>query len=498
MQTARADVGTASAGTNRDEEAVTRRAATNLRRHAWRAVRRVGALLTVDAACFLIARTVTKQFAEGSVATADLMLASWSAAPRNDLALAIALLIGTTVSGTYGAGDLHRHPGRLFAAAAIGGVLPLWPFLWSLPLVDAVQAATIACAPLFFGLVALRTAFGIAGEQWSHRSRDNRLARTVLIGDVSDCLAHLAGDPLTRRGGFDVLGFIDIADRPSGSALGGVTDVEHLLYEHDVDTVVFCGFPTTDTTTRVLRAAAVAECTVLAMAPQLEHPAVKPCLITQGGRPLLQMRPVALRAEQLVLKRMMDIVAAAVGLVVLAPVFVVIALLVWLDSPGPVLFVQRRLGRLGRPIRCYKFRSMDADAEAQLLADPILLRRYVEHNYKLPAAMDRRITRLGRVLRRTSLDELPQLWNVLSGDMSLVGPRPIVPDEIHHYNGEGPLLLSLKPGITGAWQVNGRSSLPYPERAAVELEYVEGWSLWRDLTILVRTVPAVLRARGAD
>jgi len=140
---------------------------------------------------------------------------------------------------------------------------------------------------------------------------------------------------------------------------------------------------------------------------------------------------------------------------------------------------------------------MYADAEAKLLSDPVLYRQYVEHDYKLPATTDTRITRIGHFLRRTSLDELPQLWNVVKGDMSLVGPRPIVPDEIHHYNGEGPLLLSLKPGMTGAWQVMGRSAVAYPARVTVELDYVEGWSLSRDLAILVRTIPAVLGGRGA-
>jgi lipopolysaccharide/colanic/teichoic acid biosynthesis glycosyltransferase len=140
---------------------------------------------------------------------------------------------------------------------------------------------------------------------------------------------------------------------------------------------------------------------------------------------------------------------------------------------------------------------MYPDAEERLKADPELYRLYVENDYKLPEDVDTRITRIGRFLRRTSLDELPQLWNVLRGDMSLVGPRPIVPDEIRHYNGEAPLLLTLKPGITGAWQVNGRSALQYPERATVELEYVERWSLMSDLAILARTIPAVLARRGA-
>ena len=193
----------------------------------------------------------------------------------------------------------------------------------------------------------------------------------------------------------------------------------------------------------------------------------------------------------------MDIVGSAVLLIALSPLLAIIAALIVLDSPGPVVFSQRRLGRFGRPIRCFKFRSMFVDAEARLFADPALFRRYVENDYKLPTAIDARVTRIGRFLRRASLDELPQLWNVLKGEMSLVGPRPIVPDEIQHYNGEGPLLLSLKPGMTGQWQVSGRSAVAYPARAAVELEYVEGWSLWRDIGIILRTLPAVLAARGA-
>jgi exopolysaccharide biosynthesis polyprenyl glycosylphosphotransferase len=349
---------------------------------------------------------------------------------------------------------------------------------------------------MFGALVALRTAFDSLVQRWSHRS-NGALARTVLIGTAADCLARKDGGLLGRGAGFDTLGFIDVASRAHPTALGVVTDIERILVTHGVDTVIFCGFPTPATTSRVLRAAAVAECTVLASAPQLEMPAVRPSVIRQGGQPLLELRPVALRAEQLILKRAMDIIGASVMLVLLAPLLAVVALLVSLDSPGPVVFAQRRLGRFGRPIRCYKFRSMYVDAEARLLRDSELFRRYVAHDYKLPASIDTRITPIGHFLRRTSLDELPQLWNVLKGDMSLVGPRPIVPDEIHHYNGEGPLLLSLKPGITGAWQVGGRSSLTYPKRAAVELEYVEGWSLWRDIGILLRTFPAVVASRGA-
>ena len=136
-------------------------------------------------------------------------------------------------------------------------------------------------------------------------------------------------------------------------------------------------------------------------------------------------------------------------------------------------------------------------ADRMLLASEEMYRRYVACNYKLPDTEDPRLTRLGRVLRRTSLDELPQLWNVLRGEMSLVGPRPVVPDEVREYGEYARLLLRVKPGLTGAWQVSGRSAVGYPERARLDLAYVAGRSLADDLRILARTIPAVLGRRGA-
>jgi len=140
---------------------------------------------------------------------------------------------------------------------------------------------------------------------------------------------------------------------------------------------------------------------------------------------------------------------------------------------------------------------MHRDAEERLRRDPSLYARYVANSYKLPEETDPRLTRIGRFMRKTSLDELPQLINVLIGDMSLVGPRPIVPEELEQYAHGAAVFLSLKPGMTGAWAVNGRSHIGYPDRADIELAYVRNWSLWRDLGILSNTVPAVLRGRGA-
>lgn len=198
------------------------------------------------------------------------------------------------------------------------------------------------------------------------------------------------------------------------------------------------------------------------------------------------------------LKRVLDVVGALVGLALAAPIVLLLAPLIKIASPGPALFAHTRLGRDGRPFRCYKLRTMCADAETRLAADPLLRAAYFANGFKLPSESDRRVTPLGRFMRLTSLDELPQFWNVLRGDMALVGPRPIVNDELLNYAvRDRRVLLSLRPGITGAWAVGGRNRLAYPARAHVELDYVRRWTFGRDLAILIRTFGAVLGRRDA-
>lgn len=199
-----------------------------------------------------------------------------------------------------------------------------------------------------------------------------------------------------------------------------------------------------------------------------------------------------------VLKRILDVVGASLGLVLLLPLFLVVAILIKRSSPGPIFFRQRRIGLHGKPFWILKFRTMRPDAETVLRSDPQLWEAYVSHNFKLPEGQDPRITPVGRWLRRTSLDELPQLWNVLVGDMSLVGPRPLLREEIDTwYGSHAEELLSARPGMTGLWQVNGRSAVDYPERATLELQYVGTRSVWGDVQLLLRTVRAVVSGQGA-
>lgn len=215
------------------------------------------------------------------------------------------------------------------------------------------------------------------------------------------------------------------------------------------------------------------------------------------GIPMISWGPMPKDEVGSGVKRTIDVAISLVALVLLSPFFLFVALAIALLDPGPVFFRQERLGRGGYRFVLRKFRSMRADAEEVLRSDPALHRTYVDHGYKLPEETDPRITGLGRFLRKTSLDELPQLWNVLKGDMTLVGPRPIVPEEIEKYEPYAELFLSVRPGLTGQWQVSGRSAVPYPARAFLDLNYVGNNSVIDDMSIMLRTVPAVFRRKGA-
>jgi exopolysaccharide biosynthesis polyprenyl glycosylphosphotransferase len=213
------------------------------------------------------------------------------------------------------------------------------------------------------------------------------------------------------------------------------------------------------------------------------------------GLPLLHVEEPEFTGVKRLVKHGLDRLGAGLTVLVLAPVLLVIALAVRLDSPGPVLFRQVRIGRGGREFRMLKFRTMVADAEAQRAA--LLDRNQNADGLLFKIADDPRITKVGRLLRRFSLDELPQLFNVLGGQMSLVGPRPPLPAEVALYDDSVRRRLLVKPGLTGLWQVSGRSDLTWEESVRLDLRYVENWSLLLDVMILWKTAFAVLRARGA-
>jgi undecaprenyl-phosphate galactose phosphotransferase len=214
---------------------------------------------------------------------------------------------------------------------------------------------------------------------------------------------------------------------------------------------------------------------------------------------LLQVRNNLARLPQRIVKRTMDIVGSVVALALLAPLLATIAALIKLEDRGPILFLQDRVGRDGKRFRCWKFRTMAVDAEAQLARwaqdDPILLEKYRKSNFKLRS--DPRVTRIGQHLRRTSLDELPQLINVLFGEMSLVGPRPLLARELPDYGAVITLYERVRPGITGLWQISGRSHTTFAERVSYDEWYIKNWTVWYDIVIMVQTVWVLVRRAGA-
>ncbi len=194
------------------------------------------------------------------------------------------------------------------------------------------------------------------------------------------------------------------------------------------------------------------------------------------------------------LKLALDYMLALPGLLLIAPLFIFLAIMVKLDSPGPVFHRRRVLGLDGRVFDAFKFRTMYVNGD-EILARYPKLRRELNKNYKLKC--DPRVTPVGKFLRKFSLDELPQLLNVLARDMSLIGPRIIAPDELNKYGQYGNSLMMVMPGLTGLWQVSGRSDTTYDERVALDMQYITEWSVWLDIKILLRTIPAVLKGDGA-
>lgn len=194
-------------------------------------------------------------------------------------------------------------------------------------------------------------------------------------------------------------------------------------------------------------------------------------------------------------KRLLDIVVSTLALVALLPVFIVTALSIVVENPGPVFFVQTRVGRNGRHFRFYKFRSMVVNAEK--LKSELAAQNESKDGVIFKMKKDPRITRTGRIIRKFSIDELPQLINVLKGDMSLVGPRPPVPKEVEQYTLEQRKRLHAIPGITGLWQVSGRSDIPFTDQVRLDLQYIQSADVINDLRLLLRTIPAVLSGKGA-
>ncbi|HXT16668.1 MAG TPA: sugar transferase [Gemmatimonadaceae bacterium] len=345
--------------------------------------------------------------------------------------------------------------------------------------------------------VVLRNAQPNQANERSEAARERggkqRLHRRVLVigapGDLPRALAHPA--VVGRR--FSVVDSIAVdveAPESSGTAL---VETAELIRGGHVDTLLVAGEIGPSAMRRVADLALAYHCDVLAVMPTEVLAEHEPVVVWSGDSPLVQLTKIPRHPVDNAAKRVMDVMCASIGLIVTAPLMVALATLIRLESRGAPFFPHERVGFRGKKFRCLKLRTMRADAEQVLRADPRMYEEYRQNHFKIPDSVDPRVTRIGRFLRRTSLDELPQLWNVLIGEMSLVGPRPVVEEELEMYGDDRDLVLSVKPGLTGAWAVNGRQAVGYPERCDLELRYVRERTLVQDTRIMFRTAAVVLR-----
>ncbi len=357
-----------------------------------------------------------------------------------------------------------------------------------------------------FALMYAQRSASIAWARFQYQRGTGRV-RLLLVGRPSRRMSDFVRSALESSEPPQVLGYLEMpredaplsippADGPELQRLGTAADLASVLHAQAIDHVMF--FPPANRPDQLREQLVACEevgVTASFSVDLVQLAAAVPRVTTHYDHAFVSFVTAPKRADALAIKYGLDPILAALALVITAPVFIVIACAIWATMGRPIVFVQERTGWNGRPFRMYKFRTMrvGADAERDALAG---LNEMSGPVFK--SKDDPRITPLGRALRKTSLDELPQLWNVLTGSMSLVGPRPLPVSEQAMIQGWQRRRLTMKPGITCLWQVSGRNNVDFADWMLLDLQYVDEWSLWLDLLILLKTVPVVLLGRGAS
>jgi len=407
------------------------------------------------------------------------------------------VLLGLNVRGSYRSGDARRDVNRLVTGVLIGTALAALP--------TTIQSPTPLTGTflVLFGLLSVLTLVAerrvVDGIVHAAYARGIGLRRALIVarGDsyrhvVASIGPHQVGRPAEDQ---VIVGFVSPIAK-DGDALGSLDELEQVLDRYDVSELIIA------TALRLEVMATAAEICfargvrvlVLPIAGSSRSVWAEPTHV--GKLPAYQLHPTRLELPALVVKRGTDLILSSIGLVVGVPLMALIAACIKIETRGPVFFRQRRVGLGGNEFMMWKFRSMYHEAEQR--QDEIAhLNAYGDGRlFKLQG--DPRVTRVGRMLRRFSLDELPQLFNILAGDMSLVGPRPPLPREVACYEPHHLVRLSVVPGLTGPWQVNGRNLITdFEEVVRLESEYIEGWSLRSDIEIMLRTTIVVLSGKGA-
>jgi len=464
------------------------------RRHTGRVATRFAVLVAGDVVAVLLARAIALWL---------LAQTAFGAAALPDTPLIVGgtrfIFLGIiTVAAVFATGGHSRHralnqPIRLFGAVA-GAVL----------LIHAGGIARGLVSELLLPMVAT------TGVLWLSllvvRQLSEWFLRDVWPGQRGAGAAILIGPPIAARrfeqaiaapgGDYRVAGYVATDDAAGDNFLGVLEDLPALIDLHDVEAVVVCADLPLTRISSVIEECLHSGCQILYPARAVRVYGVRPTLVWHHDQPFFELGSPVLKARALISKRIVDVSVSALLLTILSPILALIAIAIRLDSPGSPFFLQERAGLGGRRFRMIKFRTMrdGADTEKQDLGH--LNQSGDKRLFKIRD--DPRTTRLGRFLRRWSLDELPQLANVLIGEMSLVGPRPFFEADFQDYEDHHFRRLDAKPGITGLWQVSGRSEiLDFEDVIYLDRQYIEQWSFWLDVSILFRTIPAVLRRTGA-
>lgn len=357
--------------------------------------------------------------------------------------------------------------------------------------------------PISAGLLTLTMFFSLSGIlTMQHALQSQNLKRiergigtqhVLIVGAGEIALGFRRYLETHRFLGKTFCGFVDSAFQAGPDCLGTPADLPYLITKHFIDEVYFTPEIDRELIMEIATKAKEAGVSVKVVPDLYDGLALGASVTHIGNVPVLELSNQPAPAFELWLKRCMDLVLAIAGLAISLPFMAVAALAIKLDSPGPVIYAAWRVGRKGRRFRCYKFRTMVSEADQ--IKD--YLRHMNERNgatFKI--ANDPRITRVGRLLRKYSIDELPQFFNVVRGDMSIVGPRPHPVDDFQQYQLTDLRRLDVLPGITGLWQVNARHDPSFEKNVLLDLEYIQNWTIWLDLKIILKTVPEVLRGAG--
>lgn len=397
-------------------------------------------------------------------------------------------------------GGLQEYTG-VFNACTAGVVgLILYGFV-DRGVEDSISRGWLALVWFFSTTSVVLVRFGYRRLVYALREQGILMRRALVVGVNEEGEAVAAQLCASPKAGMEIVGFVEPAQGQAVAAelpvVGGLKDLGGLVEKLAIDELIV--IPTAlkrEELLDIYRDLGRDDNLHIRLSSGLYELFTTGIQVKEAGFiPLVSLNQTRITDLDALIKATVDYVGALLGIVVLSPIFLLIALLVRLDSPGPAIHRRRVVGLHGRRYDAFKFRTMITDADAYLAAHPQLLEEW-EKNGKIQN--DPRITRVGRFLRRYSLDELPQLFNVLKGDMSLVGPRMITPGELRHFGRWQHNLLTVKPGMTGLWQISGRADLSYEERVQMDMRYIRNYTVWLDLQILLGTFAAVFQGRGAS